>query len=337
MIQAIQIQPKSRVPKYKQLVSTLSRRIKNRSFKEDQLPSINRLSAVLDISRDTVEKAYRELRAKNLIESVPGKGYFIKNQERKHDQKILLLFNKLSAHKKIVYESFIAAMGPQANIDFHIYHNDLNLFERLLSSHLDQYSHYVIVPHFYAPDHRVQDLINLIPKHKLVLLDKRLAGITGRYACVYQDFEQNIYDALREAHVHLQKYERLKLVFPGKAYQPREIINGFQRFCIDYNFKGKLVPNIEQEPLAAGDVFITMMETDLVCLVKKIRDSSWQVGTDVGILSYNENPLKEVLLDGISVMSTDFQLLGKTVAEMILDNRKEVVENPFRLILRGSL
>jgi len=79
------------------------------------------------------------------------------------------------------------------------------------------------------------------------------------------------------------------------------------------------------------------MEDDLVGLVKKIRQSNFKVGKDIGILSYNENPLKEVLLDGITVMSTDFVRLGATAADLILNRTHKQVKNPFELIVRKSL
>jgi DNA-binding transcriptional regulator YhcF (GntR family) len=338
MMNAIEIQSNSRIPKYKQLFSQFKNGINSQSFAGDQrLPSINHLSASLDVSRDTVEKAYRELKRRNLIEAVPGKGYFIKLKERRETYKIFLLFNKLSAHKKIIYDSFVETLGNNAQIDFHIYNNDFNTFQRLLSSNAGGYSHYVIIPHFYNRYESAKSVIDQIPKDKLVLIDKRIAGIEGDYACVYQDFEQNIYDALCQSKELLRKYDNLKLIFPSKTYQPKDIIKGFQRFCIDCNFRGRLVPDIQKETLAAGEAYITLMEDDLVELVKKSKASELKVGQDIGILSYNENPLKEVLLDGITVISTDFRQLGRTAAEMILNERKGFIENPFRFIRRNSL
>lgn len=335
---SINIRNNSKIPKYLQLAGKLNEWIKSKNILEDeQLPSINDLSTNFELSRDTVEKAYRELRKRNVVEAVPGKGHFVKTVEVRQKIRIFLLFNKLSAHKKIIYDHFVATLSGQAIIDFHVYNNDFTIFEQLLKHATDQYSYYVIIPHFYEKYRCAKDIINQIPKHKLVLVDKRIEGIGGHYACVYQDFEQNIYDALLQAKGLLAKYKTIKLAFPVYTYQPREIIKGFQRFCIDYNFRGKLVPEIENEPLNKEEAYITMMEDDLVALVKKIKDSGLKVGKEIGILSYNENPLKEILLDGISVISTDFQLIGETAAKMILENRKGFVENPFQLIVRNSL
>ena len=337
MFQPIQIRNQSRIPKYKQLVSSLSKDIQSKNFKQDRLPSINQLSSRLDVSRDTVEKAYRELRKRNLIESVRGKGYYVKFGKEPEKLKVFLLCNKLSIDERIIYNQMVATLKHRAKIDIHVFNNDFNTFKQLLSTNLGHYSFYAIIPHFSMHYHDAKNIIDRIPKHQLLLLDKSIDGISGKYASVYQNFEQNIYDALTQAKDRLVRYQELKLVFPPHTYHPREIIQGFQRFCIDFNFKGKLVSNIIEEPLTSGQVFITLREEDLVSLVRNIRDSPWRVGEEIGILSYNENPLKEVLLGGISVISTNFELMGKTAAQMILKNRKVAVENPFRLILRNSL
>jgi DNA-binding LacI/PurR family transcriptional regulator len=78
-------------------------------------------------------------------------------------------------------------------------------------------------------------------------------------------------------------------------------------------------------------------ETDLVNLIKNCKSKGLVVGKDIGIISYNETPLKEILLDGISVISTDHTMMGETAAKLILENRHEKIKNPFTLILRKSL
>jgi methionyl aminopeptidase len=49
----------------------------------------------------------------------------------------------------------------------------------------------------------------------------------------------------------------------------------------------------------------------------------------------NDTPLKELL--GITVISTDFKIMGKTTAEMILKNVKEKRKNVFKFIDRNSM
>ncbi len=62
-----------------------------------------------------------------------------------------------------------------------------------------------------------------------------------------------------------------------------------------------------------------------------------KIGKDVGIISYNETPLKEILLDGITVITTDHGFMGETAARLILNDSVEKIKNPFSFIRRKSL
>jgi DNA-binding LacI/PurR family transcriptional regulator len=79
------------------------------------------------------------------------------------------------------------------------------------------------------------------------------------------------------------------------------------------------------------------MEDDLVYLIEKIISLKLEVGKQVGVISYNETPLKKIILNGITTVSTDFQQMGAIAAKMILDNSRTHVEVPFNLKLRASL
>jgi DNA-binding LacI/PurR family transcriptional regulator len=79
------------------------------------------------------------------------------------------------------------------------------------------------------------------------------------------------------------------------------------------------------------------MENDLVALVEKAIASDLKVGSDIGVISYNETPLKKIILNGITTISTDFQRMGERVASMILQNQLVKEEVPFYLTLRPSL
>ncbi len=79
------------------------------------------------------------------------------------------------------------------------------------------------------------------------------------------------------------------------------------------------------------------MEDDLVVLLGKIKLTKLKVGKDVGIISYNETPWKQFILDGITTISTDFKKMGEMAAQKVLDNDKSRVEVPFALTLRNSL
>jgi DNA-binding transcriptional regulator YhcF (GntR family) len=328
----------SATPKYLQLANCIVKAIAEGVLKEnDVLPSINELSFEFEISRDTAEKGYKHLKKTGVLGSVPGKGYFVKNANLDQKLKIFLLFNKLSPHKKIIYDAFVASLGDMAAIDFYIYNNDFLLFKKLISQQKGDYTHYVIIPHFLEGGENVHEIVNTLPKDKLILMDKLLPGVNGNYAAVYEDFEKDIYNALVQANDKLSKYNTIKIIFPEYTYHPHEILQGFYKYCQQYAFNYKIVHNIEEEPIHIGEVYINLMENDLVILIERILTTGLKVGKDVGVISYNETPLKKIILNGITTISTDFQMMGEKAAQMILSPSTEHVAIPFYLTLRASL
>ncbi|KLT66499.1 GntR family transcriptional regulator [Pedobacter sp. BMA] len=338
LISCIQIDEYSSTPKYKQLTNAILGAIESGKLKQGSLlPSINELSFSLEMSRDTAEKGYRNLRKIGVVDSVPGKGYFIVNTDFSRKLKVCLLFNKLSTHKKIIYDAFTKSIGERAAIDFYIYNNDYVLFKKMITTKLEEYTHFVIIPHFLEGGENAHEIINTIPKEKLVMLDKILPGITGDFAAAYENFAQDIYAALEQALERLSNYNTLKIIFPKNSYFPHEILTGFYRFCQQYAFNHKVIHNIKEEEISVGEVYINLMEDDLVTLIERLIVQKLKIGKDVGVISYNETPLKRIILDGITTISTDFTALGSQAAEFVLSGKTGKIEVPFYLNLRKSL
>jgi hypothetical protein len=154
---------------------------------------------------------------------------------------------------------------------------------------------------------------------------------------VYEDFREDICKALVELKESLSKYSAMKIIFPGNTYFPEDIIKGYMDFCQDYAFKSCVVSNMQNEFVAEGEVYIAVMEEDLIILLEKILQSKLMIGKDIGVISYNETPLKKILMNGITTISTDFQKMGQFAAELILENRREHIAVPFKVRLRNSL
>jgi DNA-binding LacI/PurR family transcriptional regulator len=142
---------------------------------------------------------------------------------------------------------------------------------------------------------------------------------------------------LEHALDRLRKYQTLKIIFPEDSYYPKEILQGFYTFCRRHGFSFRVVRNIAAEPIKVGDVYVSVMEDDLVVLMERVIEEKLEVGKQVGIISYNETPLKKFLLNGITTISTDFDQMGREAAETILQNKKKHLALPFRLLLRSSL
>lgn len=332
----------SRTPKYLQVVNLMLDEIEKGNLKVgDRIPSINETSFDLLLSRDTVEKAYNELRDRGIITSVRGKGFYICSTNMGSKVKVLLLFNKLSSYKKIIYYSIIETLGAQASVDLQIHHYNRNILEDLLAQNLGNYNYYVLAPHFFDKNSHPEtayDLIKRIPKDKLLIMDRAVKGHENEFPGIYQDFAKDIFEALESGITLLRKYTRLILVFPRGDHYPVEIMDGFKRFCFFHDFNNMIVDGIDDEPLYEGDSFIVLAETDLVNIIKKSREQSLKLGKDVGIISYNDTPLKEILAEGITTISTDFNHMGRSIAQQILGEEDKIpIKNPFRFIVRKSL
>lgn len=342
----IGIRTDSRIPKYKQIVDLIMRDISLGNLKIGQkIPSINEISEDYYLSRDTVEKAYNQLKERKIIVAVQGKGYYVAKTHLVSKVKVLYLLNKLSSYKMRIYNSFVNCMGTNALIDLRIYHCDEKVFLDIMEESMGIYDYYVIMPHFKNEELQhtggstgVINAIQKIPKEKLVLMDYNLTEITGDYAAVYQDFEADIYEVLCEGINKLKNYDKLILVYPRHSVYPypKEILYGFRKFCLTQSFDYEVLDEIYDDmELQARDAYIIIEEMDLVNLVKQARDKGFSIGKDLGIISYNDTPLKDLL--GITVITTDFKVMGDTAAYMILKNKLEKIKNVFKLINRNSI
>ena len=342
----LKIDENSRIPKYRQIVDSVIHNISNGNLKiDDKIPSINNFSEVFLLSRDTVEKAYHILKERKIITSIRGKGYYITRTKLISKVNILFLINKLSTYKMRIYNSFINTIGGNSHTDLHIYHCDNSLFVNLIEKNINAYDYYIIMPHFktenlqhisYTDD--VIKAINMIPKNKLVLMDNNNLEIEGDFIEIYQDFENDIYNALKEGLAKISRYGKMILVYPENAIYPypRRILHGFRKFCVEHKIDYEVLDEIYDDIiLKKGDLFITIEETDLVSLVNQIRDKEFILGVEIGVISYNDTPLKDLL--GITVISTDFKVMGETASRMILNKEKGKIKNPFNFIDRNSI
>ncbi|WP_128543565.1 GntR family transcriptional regulator [Larkinella soli] len=335
----LNIESHSSVPKYRQIVNAVINGIEIGTLKRDQqLPSINELSEEYYLARDTVEKAYNVLKKEGIIQAVQGKGFFIR-RDGPGQLRVLLIMNKLSAYKKMIYYAMLNKLGSDAVVDLRIHHHSAQRFKKLLEENLGQYHFYVVMPHFYEETEQVNivKLLEQIPRQELIILDRDLSDLNGSYSAVYQQFDRDIYEALESGLDLLDKYRQLTLVFPKDVFYPREIVRGFRNFCVHYKKDFEILDTLTGRSLQTGTAYIVLEDGDLAELVRQAKQRNLRLGQEVGVLAFNETPLKEVLADGIAVISTDHEKMGETAARLILSKQQEKVKNPFLLIRRASL
>ncbi|TVZ57915.1 substrate-binding family protein [Flavobacteriaceae bacterium MAR_2010_105] len=320
-------------PKYKQIVSSIEDALVSGELKKgDMLPSLNAVKSKFSLSRDTVLMAFNELKARGIVESVVGKGYYIKSDDVKINQKIFLLFDELNAFKEDLFNSFLNSLDDQVQVDIYFHHFNFEMFSKLINDNMGAYNHYVIMP---ANLKNTAQIIEKLPRDKVYILDQTNEDLK-QYPAIYQNFEDDIYNSLKKATVLLNKYRKMVLLFPEKK-QPIGMLNGFQKFRKNTDFQHEVIDTLKNRTLNKGEVYLVLDDQNLITLIKMIRDKNLELGKDIGIISYNETLLKEIVEGGITTISTDFKQMGKRLAEMILNREDLQIENPNSLIIRNSL
>jgi len=323
----------SGTPKYKQIVSSIETAILNGSLKKgDQLPSINSLRDSYSLSRDTVLMAFNALKNRGIIYSIVGKGYYVSSENIAISQKIFLLFDEFNAFKEDLYNSFIQSLNANIQVDIFFHHFNFKIFNSLIRDNIGDYNQYIIMP---ANLKNTALVLENLPKDKVFILDQVKPELNS-YSAIYQNFEKNIMDGLLEAKSLLTKYNKLILIHDKKV-QPIEMLSGFTTFCSDENFDSEIIDTAVNRALKKGEVYIIPEDRNLIHIIKKIKETKFILKKDIGIISYNDTMLKEIVEGGITTISTDFTKMGENLAKIITNKKKVRIENPTKLIIRNSL
>ena len=151
--------------KVTQLADTLSQAISMKEFREgDSLPSINQLSAQYGVSRDTVFKAFLDLRERGLIDSTPGKGYYVTSQVTN----ILLLLDEYTPFKEALYNSFIKHLPINYKVDLLFHQYNERLFNTIIRESIGKYKKYIVMN---FDNEKFSTALNKINPSRLLLLD----------------------------------------------------------------------------------------------------------------------------------------------------------------------
>ncbi|WP_257668884.1 GntR family transcriptional regulator [Parapedobacter tibetensis] len=323
--------------KYLQLVDYINALIESDQLHiGDRLPSLKQLEKQLGMSKETLLKGLNYLSEKGIIESVYRKGYYVRKKSVSHTYRVFLLLDKLNVMRDKLYHTLFDQLKDVADVDVYFHHHNFKVFENLIRENLNGYTHFVITT-FLKED--PAEVLNLIPAQKRIIIDYNQTGLDGDYACIYQDFEHDIYDGLTQLKNQLSKYKKLVLIAPTEATHARHVVEGFLRFCMEHEYPYAIQHEVGAGNFKKGNTYITFSryDTDDVALIKLARSKGYRLGKDIGLISYNDTAVKEILEDGITVISTDFEAMAKSVSKAIIGKETVVVRNPTRVIVRQSL
>ena len=329
----VTIKEKSGVPKYKQIVASVEDAIVNGTLKKgDKLPSLNSIKNQHSLSRDTVLTAFNELKTRGIVQSIVGKGYYVTSEDVDVNQKIFLLFDEFNSFKEDLYNAFLTGMGKNVQVDIFFHHFNYDVFNKLINDNVGNYSHYVIMP---ANLKETEKIIDRLPKDKVYILDQTHKELL-KYPSIHQNFKKDIYQGLQAGLKQIKTYQKVVLLYREKR-QPKGILDGFNLFCTHHGIHYEVIETLNNRALSKGELYIILDDKNLIRIIKSIKEKQLIIAKDIGIISYNDTLLKEIVEGGITTISTNFNLMGQRLAEMILKNEFAQVENPNRLILRKSL
>lgn len=329
----IQIDHSLATPVYKQIVQSIYRNIDNGVLaKDDILPSVNKISEVFSLARGSVFTAYNDLRASGIIDSIPGKGYFVKSTDTKQIKRIFLLFSTFTPYKETLFNALLNALPKDCTLDIYFHHHSIKMFESLIREQSGYYNTFIIMPEV---NDRTSSILSKLDQRNTFLLDVGFKEYKKEYPGVYQNFEKDIYSILLSNKNLITKYKRLFLIFP-ESVRTKDIITGFNKFGKTKTVSTAVINKVNEDDIRKQDAFIVIEDNDLVQIVKFAKSKGWQPGKDVGIISYNETNLKSVIGNGITTITTDFEAMGRSLAEMVINGDHQVIENPFIMIDRQS-
>lgn len=322
-------------PKYQQIVQSILDAIDKNELKlGDKLPSLKQLCKEFSLSQDTVLRAYNELKNKGMISSAIGKGYYVSSIVTSETHKIFLLFDALTLYKESLYNSILEKFMNKGSVEIFFHHNNKKVFRNLITQAVGNYSSYVIMP---ILDKDTASILADLPLKKVFLLDMGRNLLGHKYAYVCQRFEKDVYVSLKKGLKELRKYNTLCLLNPGNKLQYKEIQQGMEKFAKMNKFNFKTLKNLDNHKINSKEVYLTINDIDLVSIIKMAKAKDLVIGKDIGIISYNKSPLKEVMANGITTISTDFEEMGRKIADMIIKNRREKIDNKVEFINGGSL
>ena len=261
----IQIDTSLAIPVYKQIIQSIYRNIDNGVLaKDDLLPSVNKISEVFSLARGSVFNAYNDLRASGIIDSIPGKGYFVKSTDTKQSKRIFLLFSTFTPYKETLFNALLNTLPKDCTLDIYFHHHSIKMFEALIREQSGYYNTFIIMPEVNA---ETSAILSKLDQKNTFLLDVGFKEYKKEYPGVYQNFEKDIYSILVSNQKLISRYKRLFLVFPDTT-RTKDIITGFNKFSKTKAIATSVINKFSENDVKKSDAFIVIDDNDLVQIVK---------------------------------------------------------------------
>lgn len=300
----------------------------------DQLPSINVMVEEVGYARKTIVNAYEELKDRGLVESKKNKGYFIISKETHQRKKVALLIYAFERFQEGFYNTLRGELGESVQIDVFFHHSNLQVFESILNNIYGKYGIYVIAP---IEDPTVAEQLKRIPPEKLVIVDRNLP-IGQEYNYVIQEFQQSTKRLMIELLPRIQAFQKVVLFYQSDRDYPEGVLEAFNQLVGEHSLKAEVQNQYEAGSVQMGSLYIFISDADMWNILLDCRNESLDIGKDIGLLSFNDHIMKDLIFDGITTISTSFTDMARETAKRIADmGNPKSVTIPTRLVTRNSL
>lgn len=320
--------------KYEQIILHIKKSVREGRLKMgDPLPSINSICTQFKTARETVVKAYKLLKNEELIESKPGKGFFLIKETVDYKPSIFLLLNSFNPYMEVLYNAFKKELKDDYNLDVYFHHHNIDVFRSLIAQNKGKYQSYVIKPFL---NKEIPSILNNLKDEYLMIIDRQ-EYIKPEYSYICQDFSNGFYSGLESIIDRIRTYSSINYIHSENNTHPLESEVSFIKFSRAYSLKNSLIKNFTGNCLKKGSAYIVLADEDMIQILQVCRNNNWIPGKDLGIISYNDTPMNEFISGGITAISTDFTQMGKE-ASIYAKNRSHIRKiNGTQLILRRSI
>ena len=207
------------------------------------------------------------------------------------------------------------------------------LFNTILRESIGKYNKYIVMN---FDNEKFSTVLNKINPSRLLLLDFGKFE-KEKYSYICQDFDEFFYQALNLLKERLKNYHQLVFLFPKSLKHPQSSKVYFTRFCQEQGFLCEIQEDIENLIVRKGVAYIAIKQQDVVKVVKQGRLEGLKCGKDFGLLAYNDIPSYEVIDEGITSLSIDWEMMGNEAANFVLNNVPVQKFLPTEVRLRKSL
>ena len=329
-----QIKTSTYLPKYQKVYHYILDKIKNNDWESgSKLPSIIELSIELDLSKDTISKAYQELLENKIIKSVPRRGYFVnKDLKTEFKSKVLLIISDVTFENKSIYDELLEKLKNKAELFTYCCFDNNGIMDFLRNSSRD-FDYFILSPFNAQINCDLHQIVDLIPFNKQLYINYKN---DDHHLFDLDILGDEIFSILRPYKDRINSYNRFNLVLPENHNFYYQTIKGFQKFCDCYQLDYSLLDGIVPEEIFQNEIYFVLDNDELFELVKVSRKKQLEFGYDIGVLSLNENPYKEFIANGISTIQFNFEEITENFCSAILNGIKQDTYLRLKLIDRNS-